>query len=66
MKDVLTGYKTKITAWVMALIPLLALLGVNVDKELTLDLVYQWIDVISVVYILLGASAHYFRNLAKK
>lgn len=65
-KGVLPGLKTKITAWVMALAPAAAMLGYDINPEAVADFIEQFSGWIAAGYALLGAAAHYFRNLAGK
>ena len=65
LKNVLPGYKTKITAWILAIIPVLGLLGYKVDPVAVTALIDQWYAIIIAVIGALGASASYFRDLSK-
>lgn len=66
MKNILPGLKTKISSWTLALAPVAAMLGYNIEPEAVgkfLDDFQVWIASGS---LLIGAAAHYFRNLANK
>jgi len=62
----LKGYRTKITGWIMALLPLLALAGVQFDQQAFMQLFNQSFDAILVLYTAGGAAVHYFRGQANK
>lgn len=66
MKDILKGHKTKITGWVMALGPALAMAGYAYDPEQVTAWIDEFSGLIAGVYIALGAAVQWFRNLAGK
>ena len=63
MKDILSGYKTIITGWIMAIIPIAGMIGYEIDPgavSIWLDEWYRWL---AGGYVLLGAAVHWFRSL---
>ena len=66
MKDLLPGWKTNINTIILALIPILGLVGIQVDP----DAVTQWIDEFSValqaLFALLAGTGVWFRQLGKR
>ena len=66
MKDILPGYKTKITGWTMALLPMLAMLGYEVDPYMVEVFFADFWKWIAAGYAGLGGLNHFFRNLADK
>lgn len=64
MKNILPGLKTKITAWIMALGPVAALIGIEIDPVTVTAFVDDFSGWIASGYVLLGAAAHWFRDLA--
>lgn len=61
----LEGYRTKITGWVMAIIPILAMVGIQVDPVAVTQFINDFSAWIGAGYALGGYAVHYFRNLAK-
>lgn len=66
MKNILPGLKTKINGWVMALVPVAAMMGWQIDADVIIKLVDDFSGWIASGYLLFGAANHYFRNLANK
>ena len=66
MKDILPGLKTKITGWVMALIPVAGMLGYQISPEATGQWIEDSAEWIAGGYVLFGAAVHWFRNLANQ
>jgi len=62
----LQGYRTKITGWVMALAPLVALAGFGFDQAAFTAWLDQFFAVIAGAYAVGGAAVHYYRNQANK
>jgi len=66
MKDILAGYKTKTTGWILAAIPIAGMMGYDIDPEavqLFLERFWGWV---AAGFAGLGALNHWFRNLADK
>ncbi len=66
MKDVLPGLKTKLTGWVVALAPALAMLGIEIDPAAVTAWIEEFNRVLLAFFALGGAAIHWFRNLASK
>lgn len=64
MKDILPGKKTIITGWIMALIPILGMLGYNIDPDLVASFLKEFWEALAALFALLGAANTYFRKLA--
>lgn len=62
----LKGYKTKAVAWVMALAPVFALIGYEIDPDQVSAWIEQFDTWIAGGYVMLGAAAHWARNQAGK
>lgn len=66
MKNTLVGYKTKITGWTVALLPVMALAGYDIDPEATTRFISDFCELIAALYAMAGVAIHYFRDLADK
>lgn len=64
MKDFLPGWKTNINTVLMALGPILTMLGVAYDADATVALFEQLWGAIAALYMALMAAGVYFRGLA--
>ena len=64
MKDILPGLKTKINGWIMAVLPILAMLGLQLDPDTVQQFLNDFWAWIAAGYGILGGANHYFRNLA--
>ncbi|HEC26686.1 MAG TPA: hypothetical protein ENI67_04670 [Gammaproteobacteria bacterium] len=60
----LKGYRTKITGWVMALLPVIALVVTGFDQQAFMQMFNQSFDAILTLYAVGGALVHYFRSQA--
>lgn len=66
MKEILEGYKTKIAAWVTVAIPVLAMLGINLDQEVVLTFINEFHNWLAVGFTMAGGLIHYFKTFSDK
>jgi hypothetical protein len=64
MKDILPGLKTKINGWIMAILPIIAMIGIEIDPATVQAFLQEFWIWIAGGYALLGSFNHWFRNLA--